>query len=272
MQTESLREQLLSRAETSKTLPTLSTIISELLRVMSDVNSSFGQLFDVIRYDQSISSKLISIANSAYYSRGTRVVSLQRAMMVVGYDEIKNIVMCLAFLKEILHLWKLSQKDLAVIWTHSLGVGYAAKTLSSHLMIEEPEKVFTVSILHDIGKIIFYSCGDQYRQIVEEARQSRRDLFVLEKETFGIDHQEVGYYMAVKWRFPEEFSEVIRNHHERSNGMGRLADLVRIADRFIDDPKADLGAEGIILQREKVKIMEDTKRISSLLGVTDAGE
>src|SRR5512135_611695 len=100
MQTITLREELLARAEAAKVLPTPNTVISELFRVMNDPNSSFKQLFDVVRYDQAICSKIISIANSAYYSRGSSIMNLERAMIVVGFDEIKNILTCLAFLKE----------------------------------------------------------------------------------------------------------------------------------------------------------------------------
>jgi len=44
---------------------------------------------------------------------------------------------------------------------------------------------------------------------------------------------------------------------------------VRVADAFIDNPAADLGAEGIILQGEKERILSETARISGLLGVAD---
>jgi HD-like signal output (HDOD) protein len=270
MQTVTLRDELLARAETIKVLPTLNTVINELFRVMHDPNASFKQLFDVVRYDQAIGSKIISIANSAYYSRGLDIVNLERAMIVIGFEEIKNIVMCLAFLKEILNRWKLNQNDLAVLWTHSLSVGYAAKVLSARTMVEEPEKAFTVSILHDLGKVLFYVYGDRYTAIQKEADETGRDLCMLERETFGIDHQEVGYYVSVKWRFPEEFSTVIRRHHGTPDGENPLLDLVRTADVFVTNPRADLGPDGIILSREKAWIMDETKRISVLLGVTDA--
>jgi putative nucleotidyltransferase with HDIG domain len=267
MQTITPREELLARAESVTVLPTINTIIGELFRVMNDANSSFKQLFDVVRYDQAISSKIISIANSAYYSRGATVVNLERAMIVIGFEEIKNIVMCLVFLKEILGKWNLSQSDIISLWTHSLGVGYAAKVLSSKTMAEEPEKAFTVSILHDIGKVFFYVYGDQYREIEKEAAETGRDLCALERETFGIDHQEVGYYISVKWRFPEEFSQVIRKHHTPSGGGNSLLDIVRDADRFLTNPRADLGPAGIILAKERAWIADETKRISNLLGV-----
>ncbi len=270
MQTAALRDELLARAETVKVLPTLNSVINELFRVMNDRNSSFNQIFNIVRYDQGISSKIISIANSAYYARGCKVLNLERAMIVIGFEEIQNIVVCLAFLKEILSRWKLSQRDLATLWTHSLSVAYAAKALTAKTMADDPEKAFTVSILHDIGKAIFYTYGEQYHKIAYVARKTGRDLCVLEKEAFGIDHQEVGYFIGIKWRFPEEFCAVIRAHHEKPDGSDGLLDLVRVADAFVDNPAADLGAEGIILQSEKDWIASETARISDLLGVGDA--
>lgn len=268
----SLRDEVLAKAETAKILPTLNSIVAELFRVMNDRNSSFNQVFSIVRYDQAISSKIISIANSAFYNRGNRVANLERAMIVIGFEEIKNIVMCLACLREILNQWKLSQRDLAHLWKHSLAVAYAAKFLGSRIMADEPEKAFTVAILHDIGKVVFYTLGDRYRVMTDKAKKEGMSIHTLEKEAFGVDHQEVGYLMSVKWRFPEEFSAVIRMHHGTRDGKDALVDLIRVADAFMDDPSADLGAEGIILTSEKERIMRETSRVSALLGVTDAGE
>jgi putative nucleotidyltransferase with HDIG domain len=267
MHAERLREELLEKAEAVKVLPTLSSIIGELFRVMNDPNSSFKQLFDVVRYDQAISSKIIAIANSAYYSRGNSVGTLERAMIVVGFEEIKNITMCLAFLNEILHQWKLTREDLQNLWSHSVSVSYCARTLADKTMIEEPEKAFTVAILHDLGKALFYSYGDTYRRLILEAAKAEKDICMFEKETFGIDHQEVGYYIATKWRFPEEFVAIIKKHHRAPEGLNSLLDLIKIADRFINNPKADLGPGGMILSKDIEKITNETKRISTLLGV-----
>jgi len=269
METLSLREEVLAKVETLKVVPTLNSIIVELFRVMNDRNTSFNQLFNIVRYDQAISSKIISIANSAYYNRGAKIGNLERAMIVIGFDQIKNIVTSLAYLNEILGKWRLSRRDLAHLWTHSLGVACAAQVLANKTMIEEPGTVFTVAILHDIGKMVFYTLGDEYWKVIEEAQKSGKGINTLEKEAFGIDHQEVGYFISVKWRFPEEFSEVIRRHHQRGEAKGSLLDLVRVADVFIDNPACDLGAEGIMLLSEKESIERENKRVSELLGVVD---
>ena len=181
MRTESLRDELLEKAESIKVLPTLNVVITEVLRVMNDRNSSFNQLFTVVRYDQAISSKIISIANSAYYSRGWGITNLERAMVAIGFEEIKDILMCLVFLKEILNGWKLSQADLAALWTHTISVACAAKILAGRTVTADPEKAFTVSILHDMGKVIFATYGEPYRRVAQEARETGRDICALER-------------------------------------------------------------------------------------------
>ena len=118
------------------------------------------------------------------------------------------------------------------------------------MMSEDREKVFTVSILHDIGKVPFFMQGDLYRKLMEEAKSTGADICSLESQAFDIDHQELGQFMARKWRFPEEFTEVIRKHHGRAETGVPLVDIVAKADRFIENPSADLGAEGVILREE----------------------
>jgi putative nucleotidyltransferase with HDIG domain len=268
MQTLSPREELLATAETLKVLPTLSAIIDEVLRILADDNSSFHTLFNVVRYDQAISSKVISIANSAYFNRGAQIVHLERAMVSIGFDEIRRIVMCLVFLKEMLGRWKLSNEDLASLWGHTLAVACAAKILAEKTMMEDREKVFTVSILHDLGKVPLFLYGDRYRKLREEAHTTGRDICSMEREAFGIDHAELGHFIAVKWRFPEEFAAVILKHHNGTENEVPLIDIVMKADIFTDRPDVYLGPAGAILQEEVDRIKAETKRVAGLLGVS----
>ena len=93
------REERIERVRNAHTLPLMGNMMVEVFRVMANPDSSFGQLYDVVKYDQAISSRIISIANSPYYNRGTQVTSLERAMVMVGFKEIERIIMCLVFMK-----------------------------------------------------------------------------------------------------------------------------------------------------------------------------
>jgi putative nucleotidyltransferase with HDIG domain len=271
MQAELARERLLTKAKTLKVLPSLHDIIDKVFSVLNDRNSSFDQLENVIQYDQAICSKIMSIANSAYFCRGLKILNLHRAMVVIGFEEIKNIITCLVFLDEILKKMKLRQDHFRSLWYHSLYVAYTAKILSARTFVEDPEKTFTVALLHDVGKIILYMSHEGYGDMLRECQESGKDLCAEERDLFGTDHQEIGYYMGVKWRFPDEFNSVIRNHHSGKGGgqYEMLLRLVRIADRFAGHPDENLGMEGLILVNEKEKIESEIGRIMELLGMAN---
>ncbi len=268
MRTETLRTELLTKAKTLKVLPTLSTVVDRVFEVLNDKNASFRELVDIVRYDQAISSKIISIANSAYYSRGVKIMSLQRAMIIIGLEELRYVVTCLAFLEGILRKLSLKDEDLMALWRHSVYVACSAKVLSTNTLVEEPEKVFTAALVHDIGKVILYMYLEDYRHLIDGCNTRRRDVCGEERARFGIDHQEIGYYMSMKWRFPSEFGKIIRYHHDNQpvGESESLLSIVKKADTFADFPDADLGMDGLILIREKARIDAETERISMLMG------
>jgi putative nucleotidyltransferase with HDIG domain len=268
MLTTGIREDLLGKATMLKVIPTVSSIVERVLGLISSTDSSFNDLNDVIKYDQSISSKIISIANSAYYSRGVEVFSLQRAMMTIGFEEVKKIVMCLLFMNDILKSLNLKGKDLVDLWKHSAYVACAARALSKKMLVEDPQKVFTISLLHDIGKTVLYINAENYHTVLKNAVEKAKDLAAMEKELYGIDHQEIGYAIGVKWRFPEEFLYAIRYHHENSSDKyDNLLKLVRASDNFALSANKDTGPEGFILLNEKDAIVAEMKKIVDFLQV-----
>jgi len=262
------REELLRHAGRVNILPMLSNVMTEVFRIMADPDSSLNQLYEVVKYDQAISSKIIGIANSTYYNRGTPVTNLERGMVMVGFKEIEKIIMCLVFMKQIMSPWRLAQDDMAAMWGHSLLVAHAAKALGAKMGGEESKKAFAISIVHDIGKAVFYAYDDRYRNVVSEACRDNRDVCDLERAEYGIDHQEVGHRMAARWKFPGEFSEAILNHHSPPDGKVPVFDIVRAADAFACGREDVLPErERTLLALEKESIEAETERISLLVGV-----
>jgi putative nucleotidyltransferase with HDIG domain len=189
-------------------------------------------------------------------------------MVMVGFKEIERIIMCLVFMKQIMSPWKLAQDDMAAIWEHSLTVAHAAKTLDSKMGGEESEKAFAISIVHDIGKVILYAYDDRYRAVAEEASLGTRDICDLERSEYGIDHQEIGHHMSVKWNFPKEFSEAVLTHHSPPDGRVPVIDTVREADAFACGQESNLPErERTVLQLAREAIEAETERIKLLVGV-----
>lgn len=268
-----IREDLINRAKTLRAMPTFHTIIEKLFTVLDDKDSSFHDVNAVIKYEQALTAKLISIANSAYYSRGIEIFSLQRAMTAIGLEEVKNIVMCILFVESMLKEFKLRGETLLQLWKHSLYVACAAKLLAERTMSEDSQKVFTIALLHDIGKIIFYTTSEKYEELVRDAQSAERPLSSVEQTVFGTDHEELGYLLSVKWRFPEEFSQVIRYHHDGvvSERHEQLLKLVRAADRFSTASVYDSDPETFILLKEKEGIAEEMGKIMNFFHLNGHG-
>jgi putative nucleotidyltransferase with HDIG domain len=262
-----MRGTIQNRATELKVIPTLNSIISKVFTILSDRNSSFSDLSDVVKHDQAISSKVISIANSAYYSRGIEICSLQRAMINIGFEEAKSIIMSILFMENMLKQLKLREEDLFALWNHSIYVACASKVLSEKLLVEDPQKVYTAGLLHDIGKVLFYMDVEDYGAMLKQAHAAGKSIIQMEDDNFGIDHQSAGYSIAVKWKFPPEFTQVIRYHHEGETAgrHGPLVHLVGVADRFSTDPHTVPDREGFILTKEKDSIASEMRNIMDLL-------
>jgi putative nucleotidyltransferase with HDIG domain len=266
MASRSLRDELLAEARTVKVLPAVTTIVDKIFRLLNDQDSSFNQLMEVVGYDQAITSKIISIANSAFYGRGVQIMTLKRAMISIGFDEIRSIVTCLILRDNILRHLKLNPGDLKALWMHVLSVACSAEMLAAKTGADDPEKVFTASLLHDLGKVILYMHDSAYRQALDEALQDGKDACAFERGLYGVDHEELGASLALKWRLPEEIAAVISHHH---GPVGEAVDpmlrMVRIVDTFCMNSTIDLGIEGIILSRQRADIEKYVDQITELL-------
>ncbi len=259
------REHLISRASEIKMIPTLHAIAERVFTVLDNSNSSFNDLSNIVKYDQAITSKIISIANSAYYSRGVEIFNLQRAMLTIGFEEVRSIVTCILLMEGIMKLLKLKEEDLLILWKHSIEVACAARILSERLFVEDPQKVFTASLLHDIGKIIFYAFSPKYKTMQREAKPGT-DIAALEREHFGIDHQETGDIIARKWKFPADFAKVVRNHHkELPHHNDGLLRLVGASDRFFARTLGSKSNEALILDKERDTIAFEVNKIMKFM-------
>src|SRR4051794_25653694 len=80
-------------------LPSLPTIVYELSRVINDPMSSTSDVEKLMANDQSLTAKVLSLVNSAYYAIPGGVNSLSRAIAYIGFDTINQLVLCASILK-----------------------------------------------------------------------------------------------------------------------------------------------------------------------------
>jgi len=225
-----------------KRLPTLPIIFEKVLETIDDPRSSARILEDTIKNDQSISAKVLSMSNSAYYGYAKRVSDLSRAIVILGFDMVKNIALSVSVFSMFPHDSESTTFDKEKFWLHSIACGYLGKIIADYSNYSEPDKAFIACLLHDIGKVVLLSHFERdFLDAIKLMDTEKINLRDAEKRIFGFDHAEVGSWLGEKWDFPEELLSAIKNHHNPERSPIRHANLTCIT-----------SLANIICQEEKI--------------------
>jgi putative nucleotidyltransferase with HDIG domain len=171
----------------------------------------------VIKKDQALTSKVLKIVNSAYYGFYRQIGNIDQAIVILGFNEVKNITIATSLIQTF-H-WNISQRiNREKFWIHSLGCALIARSLCLAKLELNPEDAFVAGLLHDVGKIILYQYfPENYNTVLRIAQKQRRPLFEVCRDLMEIDHAEVGGMVAESWKFPPTLVNAIQFHHKPEN-------------------------------------------------------
>ncbi len=216
-------------------LPTLPQVLTSILSTMEDENASASDLERAIRQDQALSSKLLAVANSSYYGWASQITTLKRAVVVLGMAEVRKI--CLG--AGIFNLLSRSRvKNFKLVeeqWVHSLAVAEGARTLALSTRKVDPEQAFTGGLLHDLGRLAMATFFPDEMEAVARLAAAE-DISLHEAEgLLGVDHEDLGIFLAEHWRLPPMLSEVMGRHHEPHPDLAflELVAVVHVADCLV---------------------------------------
>ncbi len=211
-------------------LPTMPHVASKILDMVGDPETSAKKLQLVIDSDQVLAMRILKVANSALYSLPRKVKTLKEAIVMLGFNHIRSLVLAEAI--QNLFKGKGKKGDLleSMLWEHSVGAAMAAKTVARGLYPGLSEEAFVTTLVHDIGKLILLQAEPAaYQAIVQEIYSDYRPFGELEEKSFGMDHAQVGAALAERWNLHEQAVQAIRLHHDEK-GVDTLTDLVRIGN------------------------------------------
>jgi putative nucleotidyltransferase with HDIG domain len=234
--------------ESIKELPPFPIVIQRAIQLIDDPNSSAQQVVEVVQFDQSITFDVLKVCNSAYFGLRRKVRSLKEAVVMVGFDQLLDIILShesRLFFQESFKGYDLNQGDL---WKHSVASGILSRILSKHLGHTNPNSLFTATLLHDIGKIVLNRyLIDYYDKIKFLIHKESLSFVEAEKKILGIDHAELGGRIVERWEFPEDIVMAIRYHHSplESPNYSFTVDLVYLSDLISMLTGVGGGADGL---------------------------
>ena len=195
-------------------LPTLPTVYMKLSHLLNAPDSSIKMISNIISEDQAVAAMVLKIVNSASYGFYTKVGDLQRAIVILGLNEIKSLVLASSMYKIVNQFKSSSAFDMQQFWKHSIGCAISAKVLAETAYIKDPEDVFTGGLLHDIGKLIPATyLSEEFNNVVADVAETGSQISESEEKILGFDHAQTGSALAEKWRLPRRTADMIAHHH-----------------------------------------------------------
>jgi len=208
-------------------------VVAELMRLVSDEEVGFKDVSELIRSDAAVSADVVRMANSPLLGSRGQVSSILHAVVLVGIDRLKGLVMTTA-LRSFLNS-ALETPSLLRCWRHNLACGILCEELApAYFLPKDP--CYTAGLLHDVGKLALLAAyPEDYAGMLDLAERYHVDVNECERGVFGLDHCEAGQWLMKEWRFPDEFQEITGLHHqEPSNGRVNKATVVRQACQMAD--------------------------------------
>lgn len=222
-------------------IATLPEITLKIIKLVESPTSTAQDLHKVIANDPALCSRILKVVNSAFYGLPGQIGSINRAIVLLGLNAVKNIAIAASLTK----LFKggaltpnFAARDL---WEHSVAVGAASKLIADHLKLAFVDEAFLAGLIHDIGIVVEIQYDRQ--KIIDALTKTGSDaagvpqhsLLDAEEEVFGATHQDFGLGLCTKWKFPKSFANVTGFHHrplEVPPEARTLVTITAIADRL----------------------------------------
>ncbi|MEJ2363460.1 MAG: HDOD domain-containing protein [Deltaproteobacteria bacterium] len=234
-----------------KAVPSFPKVAHRVLSMLDDPSVKAAQLAEVIKYDPAITANILKICNAAIFGLPRKVSSLEEALVLIGTNELKDIVITSStakFFKGRVGMgYELEQGDL---WRHSVAAAIVAKYLSPFVKGTNVNVAFTTALLHDIGKRFLSSfVADDFARIIQKVDAQHLSFVEAEKEVMGTNHAELGGMVLENWEFDKEMVAAVREHHEPDAlEKGPLSALIALSNAVVVSIGIGGGADGLAIK------------------------
>jgi HD-like signal output (HDOD) protein len=220
------------RVMTILQLPALPKIASQVVELVDNPQTSAAKLSKVISTDQGLTSKVLKVANSPFYGFPKRISTVDFAVIVLGFDALKEIVISISLISALQNRADkyFNMKD---FWDHAIMSAGIGRRLAREIDYRVSGEVFVAALLHDMGiSILHRHFFEEYKQIVDLILDNDVPPLNAEREILGVTHCDIGGWLAERWNLPGHIREAIMYHHtpEKAIENPDIVALIHCAD------------------------------------------
>ncbi len=223
-------------------LPALPLALMVAIQALSSDDLPASACVDAVERDQSLATRLLRLANSAFYGARGQVASVEDAVGMLGLRTVASVVAAVS-MRSTLALVQCNGFRFETYWRHALTTAVIARELARPATLD-PGEAFLAGLLHDVGQLLLVVAhADWAERAFQLSRDEQIDLCEAERILIGVGHDEVGAEVMRHWHFPERLVNAVAAHHaplsaEPGDRLS-LSALVRMSDLLAHHIEAD---------------------------------
>lgn len=194
----------------SKSIPSMPGAAQKAFQLATDPNAEARDFIEVIESDEALSARIIKIANSVFFDRGTKSTTIEASVTVIGINELR----CLLNATALTDIFPSKHPFRPVLWANDIATALIARNLAQRFLPGKAEIAFLGGLMHDIGKLLLLQrSGEEYSRVIKIVENDGIPFCHAEELRFPFTHVEVGQLIAERWNFSPEIIAIIKDHH-----------------------------------------------------------
>lgn len=216
-------------------LITLPDVWFRLQSVLKDPNHDWHSVAEVIKYDLSLTAKILKLVNSAYFGLPGKIDRITKAISMIGENELNHLVLGSSVAQAIDSITA-TFPNLDDFWKHSVRVAVLGRLIAKSKNVLHPERLFIAGLLHDMGKLIIHQQSPEIGYLLYATEeQNPYETLELEHKLLGFGHAEVAAQLAKNWHLPDALSSTLLYHHnpEAANEYIFDANIIHVSNALV---------------------------------------
>ncbi len=207
-------KELKSKIHNSE-LASIKTVLLELVKIINDPLATAKQLKDLIEIDPPLTTRILRLANSAYYGSSRKINDIQEAIIWVGFDSVKHIALSMKALELFIDERINDFYSRGYLWKNSVATALMGKLIYRREFQELGNSAYCLGLLHNVGIIMMDQfLNGTFQEIMDNYKSNEKNLIEVEQDFLKYNHAGLAYELMKEWNFSEMIYLPIKYHHQ----------------------------------------------------------
>ena len=227
-------------------LPNIPKVIQTLIEKFNDSGSNADEISKNIQMDQVLSAKIMRLANSARYGAGRKIASIDSAVVMLGIDSLKTLVVASGVTGAFRDIDGFDKKE---FWRDSFMIGSISKLIAKHTQCD-PETAFTCGMMHNIGELLIRMAKPEQAAQIDNLVKEGAIRADLQENQFSYNYADVGAELAKRWNFPTDIVKAVKQQVRPNDAedYSPYSSIIYIANYLNSAFKQNKEAEAVLAE------------------------